>query len=272
MVVKSIKNNYDHPLITVITVCWNEADNIENTILSVLNQDYPNIEYIVIDGGSKDGTLEIIKKYSDRITYWVSEPDKGLYDAMNKGIIHSNGMWINILNSGDIFCSNNVLSEIFLENEINDIDVIYGNSYSIDNNGIIRHNKASTKVEDLRKYPIYRHGASFVLAKIHKHNLFDLSKKTILSYSLDYYMIYQLFKQGKKFLYKNIDIQTYRQDGLSANPLKNIKYNYLITHDLQLNTLQKIVLNIKVADYGIRNSNIYKKIKNIISNIIKIIK
>ena len=84
-----MKNN---PLISVVTVSYNAVLTIEQTILSVINQTYPHIEYIIIDGGSTDGTVDIIKKYANRIAYWVSEPDKGIYDAMNKGIRTAKGL------------------------------------------------------------------------------------------------------------------------------------------------------------------------------------
>lgn len=81
----------NNPLISVVTVSYNAVSTIEQTILSVINQTYPNIEYVIIDGESTDGTVDVIKKYADRITYWVSEPDKGIYDAMNKGMGISTG-------------------------------------------------------------------------------------------------------------------------------------------------------------------------------------
>ena len=89
--------------ISIITVCFNSVNTIENTIASVLDQTYNNIEYIVVDGQSADGTLEIIKNFEDKITKWISEPDTGLYDAMNKGIAMATGDIIGILNSDDIF-------------------------------------------------------------------------------------------------------------------------------------------------------------------------
>lgn len=92
-----MKNN---PLISVVTVSYNAVLTIEQTILSVINQTYPHIEYIIIDGGSTDGTVDIIKKYANRIAYWVSKPDKGIYDAMNKGIRTAKGEWINFMNAG----------------------------------------------------------------------------------------------------------------------------------------------------------------------------
>lgn len=91
----------DLPLVTVITVVFNGEEHIEQTILSVLNQTYHNVEYIIIDGGSTDNTIDIIKKYDGRITYWRSEPDKGIYAAMNKGISLSTGELIGLINSDD---------------------------------------------------------------------------------------------------------------------------------------------------------------------------
>jgi glycosyltransferase involved in cell wall biosynthesis len=99
-------------LISVITVCYNAENNLERTILSVLNQTYSNIEYIIIDGGSTDGTIDLIKKYADKITYWQSETDKGIYDAMNKGIQKATGEWINFMNAGDLFSSTTILQQM----------------------------------------------------------------------------------------------------------------------------------------------------------------
>jgi glycosyltransferase len=91
------------PLVSIITVSYNAAITIEETILSVINQDYDNIEYIIIDGGSTDGTLDIIRKYEDKIAYWVSEKDYGLYHAMNKGIEHAHGEIIGMINADDYY-------------------------------------------------------------------------------------------------------------------------------------------------------------------------
>jgi glycosyltransferase involved in cell wall biosynthesis len=97
------------PLITIITVVFNGEEHLENTIISVIAQNYQNLEYIIIDGGSTDGTLDIIKRYEERIDLWVSEKDYGIYDAMNKGVSFSNGKYIQFLNSGDLFSSSSAL-------------------------------------------------------------------------------------------------------------------------------------------------------------------
>src|SRR5438105_14705 len=125
--------NLSFPRISIITVVYNNVANIEVTILSILNQTYKNIEYIVIDGGSTDGTLDVIKKYKDKISFWVSEKDNGIYDAMNKGIKVATGEWINFINSGDSYFDNDVLEKIMEAEYFNatSIDVIYGNTQII---------------------------------------------------------------------------------------------------------------------------------------------
>ena len=115
----------NNPKVSVITICYNAINDIEKTILSVINQSYGNKEYIIIDGGSSDGTVDVIKKYESRISKWVSEPDKGIYDAINKGIRKASGDWINCMNAGDTFYNNRVLENIFSTPIPNGISVLY---------------------------------------------------------------------------------------------------------------------------------------------------
>ena len=111
--------------ITVITICFNAESIIEETILSVLKQTYKNLEYIIIDGASSDNTINIVNKYKDKISKIVSEPDKGIYDAMNKGIEHATGEWINFMNAGDKFVSDHVLEDIFFQTISKSVSFIY---------------------------------------------------------------------------------------------------------------------------------------------------
>lgn len=98
-----MQNTITYPKISIITATYNRADFLEQTILSIINQNYPNLEYIIIDGGSTDGTLEIIKKYKQYINYWVSEKDNGMYDAIQKGFDHATGDILGWLNSDDLY-------------------------------------------------------------------------------------------------------------------------------------------------------------------------
>lgn len=117
------------PLITVVTVVYNGEKEIEGTIKSVINQTYPHIEYLVIDGASKDKTVDAIKKYEDKITWWVSEPDKGIYDAMNKGIERASGEWILFMNAGDYLFSDTSVAEMFdTDADYSAYDVVYGDA------------------------------------------------------------------------------------------------------------------------------------------------
>lgn len=119
--------------ISVITVCYNAASTIKSSICSVIEQDYEDVEYLVIDGGSKDGTVELIKSYLPQIQHFISEPDRGIYDALNKGIALATGDVIGILHANDVFAERNTLTivaESFLKKQP---DAVYGNLVFINN-------------------------------------------------------------------------------------------------------------------------------------------
>ena len=126
------KKSYDDkPLITIITVVFNGEDYLEESILSVINQTYNNVEYIIIDGGSTDGTLEIIKKYSSEIDYWISEKDSGVYDAWNKALKLSQGQWIGFLGADDFYELNAIQNYIENIDLLSDVEFISSQSYLI---------------------------------------------------------------------------------------------------------------------------------------------
>lgn len=111
--------------ISIIIVTLNAREIIKQSIESVLNQNYPHLELIVIDGGSTDGTIEILKENKNDITHWVSEPDKGIYDAMNKGIAMARGEWILFLGADDELCKG-ILNKVFLDGQYSSTDLLYG--------------------------------------------------------------------------------------------------------------------------------------------------
>lgn len=145
--------------ISVITVVYNDVKNIRNTMESFFSQTWEDKEYIVVDGGSTDGTAEVIKEYADRLTWWCSEKDDGIYDAMNKGILHANGDWINILNCGDSYCSTASLKEAMTNCDPESADIIYGNSVR-KRLGHTIMTEVSADTTGLNYAPIYRHGSS----------------------------------------------------------------------------------------------------------------
>ncbi|MHC4070458.1 MAG: glycosyltransferase family 2 protein [Planctomycetota bacterium] len=118
--------------VSIITVCFNSAETIENTIKSILSQDYKNIEYIVVDGGSTDGTLEIISRYRHKIAKVISEPDKGIYDAMNKGLRSSTGDILATLNGDDVYAEQTTVSQMAEFIESKDLDAAYGDLIYVD--------------------------------------------------------------------------------------------------------------------------------------------
>ena len=214
--------------ISVITVVYNDCLHIEETIKSFISQTWHNKEYIIIDGGSTDGTVDIIKKYDDKITFWCSEPDDGIYDAMNKGIDKASGDWINILNSGDYYAYPTSLENAINGADTEKADVIFGDSIEIHKHFL--YNKyADDDISKLEYIPIFRHGSALIKASVHKKNKFDLSKQKKFGYALDWDMLYKLYKTGHTFEKVNTMIEAYRIEGVSNRPYMNLWKNYKIT-------------------------------------------
>lgn len=198
----------DNPKISIVTVCFNAVETIETTIRSVIYQSYDNIEYIIIDGASTDGTVEVISKYRDKIAYFISESDNGIYDAMNKGVNCASGDWINFMNSGDVFYNNGVLSEI--SSRLRDGDIIYGDtmlSFSVGTKL-----KKPYPLEEIVDKMVFGHQATFVRVDYHKKHLFDTSYKS----SADYNFFREAYLSGVSFMYYPITIVSYcAEDGFS---------------------------------------------------------
>jgi len=125
----------DLPLVSIVTPSFNQAPFLEETILSVLGQDYPNLEYLIVDGGSTDGSLEIIRRYADRLAWWVSEPDRGQTEAINKGFAHARGEIFAWLNSDDMYLPQAVSEAVqYLQNHA-EVGLVYGDANFIDERG-----------------------------------------------------------------------------------------------------------------------------------------
>ena len=222
--------------ITVVTVCYNAETQIEETIKSVLAQTHDDLEYIIIDGKSTDSTMNIIRKYTSGISKIVSEPDKGIYDAMNKGITLATGEYINFMNAGDTFSSPNVIKEV-AERIAADSDIVYGDSTMIDYNGQRIQDKAGTDTEIISKKPIYRHNASFTRTLLHRKYPFDLYMKDIFRHALDYNNIFTLWYNGARFQKVDVDVVTWDKKGTSDRHMLNIKLMYLISHQFRKPTM-----------------------------------
>ena len=200
-------------LITIITVVKNDPSGLTDTINSVSSQSYSNIEHIVIDGNSSDGTLDVIKAHSASINLWVSEPDGGIYDAMNKGIRLANGMWVNFLNSGDTFFENCTLEKLFAFSMNRDVDVIYGDFALKD---VALTNPITIKARSLNSIytgNVYSHQSCFV----RKTTLVDYPFKTKYKIAADYDQMISFHNSSLVFHYFEFPIAIMLSNGRSYN-------------------------------------------------------
>ena len=175
--------------ITIITVVFNGAKYIRSAIQSVLSQDYDNIEYIVIDGGSTDGTVNIVKEYQDKISVFISEPDEGIYDAMNKGIVLATGNVIGILNSDDFYVDNNVVKQVVREFNNRGVDSVFADLVYISSsniNKVVRYFDSGQFKPSLLSYGLMpAHPTFFVKKSIYeKYGKFHTNFKNAADFDL----------------------------------------------------------------------------------------
>lgn len=245
------------PKISVITVVYNGQDFLEGTIQSVIQQTYNNIEYLVIDGKSKDKTVDIIKNYKNHISNWISEPDKGLYDAMNKGLKMATGDFVLFMNAGDRFSNKNVLTTVFSKYD-KDTDILYGEVMMVNEN----HQPIGTRTEiTTRKLPQQLTWKSMKLGMVVCHQAF-IPRRELCPFYIDHNLsadidwVIEILKKSRKNVNCGIVIADFLVGGVSKQrhrqSLKD-RYNVLQKHfGVIPNFLNHILIIIRAIGFKIR--------------------
>jgi len=218
------------PLVSIITVVFNGKKFLEDSIKSVLKQEYPNLEYLLVDGGSTDGTLELIKKYENHIDHWISEPDRGIYDAMNKGSKIARGDWIWFLNADDRLYEG-AIQKLFSNNsELASYGGVYGAVRILEPEFSYLWGERNLSGE---KYPInFNHPATAIRMEVfNKYGGFDLKYQL----SSDYDFFLRLVKAGTRFHYVNQPIAEMRKGGAGdvlKSQMKRGREHFIIDKNL----------------------------------------
>lgn len=200
--------------VSIISISYNNAEGLRRTIESVVEQDFQDYEYIVIDGGSTDSSKDIIKSYGDKISYWVSEPDRGVYHAMNKGIKVATGEYLHFLNSGDSYASKNVLSNVFSKT----IDEPLIRTVQICDYGDKQVRWTNLGSRDVTLYDMYvntmLHQATFIHRSLFdKYGLYDEQLKIVS----DWKFFFQTILGGEATTFFDIESVLFEMNGISTN-------------------------------------------------------
>lgn len=217
--------------LSIITVVLNNKSYVEDCINSVLNQNYNNIEYIIVDGGSTDGTVDIIKKYDKYISKWVSEPDQGIYDAMNKGITMASGDVVGILNSDDFYASNTVIPMVMNEFASQNVESVFADLVYVKRDKpdeVVRYYRSSNFHPKKFAYGwMPAHPTFFVkMCCYERYGLFKTDYKISADYEL---LVRFLSKHGVSFNYVPRVIIKMRSGGIST---RNIKSNWILNNEI----------------------------------------
>jgi glycosyltransferase involved in cell wall biosynthesis len=231
------------PKLSIITICKNEAESIEKTLLSVIAQTFTDFEYIVIDGGSKDGTKEIIEIYKDRIDIFISEPDSGIFNAMNKGICLSNSEYVCFLNGGDYFAENNVLERIF-ENKT-DSDIIYGDLTFCLMSGRKYTKKCPDKISQyyLMSDSIPHPGTLIKRELFNEIGLYFENYKVTSDYE---FFLRAIFRFNKSYTHLKFPFAVFNLKGVSSilEKTKEVKTERKMAHNLYLNKRKILIFKL----------------------------
>ena len=209
---------YPHPKFSIITVTYNAGKVLEDTIQSIISQTYRNVEYIIVDGKSKDNTLEIVDKYRNHISKVVSEPDKGLYDAMNKGILLATGYYLCFLNAGDELHDNQTLQQIVHTLKGTTLpDVIYGETAIVDKEGRFLHMRRLSAPEKLhwksfKQGMLVCHQAFFARRVLAVKHLYDLKYR----FSADFDWCIRIMKEAKCLHNTRLTLIDYLNEGMTT--------------------------------------------------------
>lgn len=195
--------------VSIVTISYNAEKEIERTLNSVISQTYDNIQYVIIDGESTDDTLNIIKKYKDKINVIISEPDKGIYNAMNKSLDYCDGEWVIFMNAGDCFVDTHVLSEIFNNRNLDDFAVIFG--FTLTSKGLMPLKPFVCKAGRTLQMG-FCHQSSLVRRNIIKKFRFDERYKI----AADYNLMFRIWNAGYHFYNSGITIAYFDTSGLSS--------------------------------------------------------
>lgn len=206
-----LRNDQSKTLFTVVSIVLNNVDEVEATINSVLNQTFDDYEYIIVDGESTDGTKAIIDQYSDRISQQISEQDKGLYDAMNKGLGLANGEYITWINAGDCFASTDVLEKVAEKIREKPTDCLYGDHRLQFTDDSTLDVSASGDLPGLWKRMQFSHQSFFVRTEKARQFPFDTSYRI----AGDYCMILRLYLHNATFAYVEKPLCVFRTGGMS---------------------------------------------------------
>lgn len=198
-------------LISVVTINFNNASGLKETIKSVISQSFNDFEYIVVDGGSTDGSKQIIEQYADKISYWVSEKDDGIYNAMNKGAKAANGDYIAFLNSGDVYANNEVLKNVAAQNLIGDVCV---GDLEFSTGGILRAPKAEEVTMSFFMNGSLSHPSSFTRRELLMKHPFN--EKFRISADMEFFM-YTLVKLNASYQQLKGIVSIFDTTGISSS-------------------------------------------------------